>query len=190
MKSQLEQYNLEEITFLISKASNGNSKALNDLIPLVYDDLKMIAAGLRHKQFDVSKTINTTSLVNEAWLKLNQYGIKAENRKHFFCIVAKAMRQILMNSAKQKMTNKRHAKIVTFDESCLNLESDAEWMITLDEIINSIADSNKRMVQVFELKYFLGLDEKEICEILDISKRSVSRDWLSVKSIIKQITNT
>ncbi|MBL4659586.1 MAG: hypothetical protein JKY19_04465 [Alcanivoracaceae bacterium] len=187
MQTQIEQFKPAEITLLISQASDGNKNALNDLIPLVYDDLKMIATGLRRKQFDVSKTINTTSLVNEAWLKLNKYGIKAENRKHFFCIISKAMRQILVNSAKQKLTHKRNANIVTFDESSLKSESEAQWMITLDEIINSIAESNQRMAQVFELKYFLGFSEEEICEILTISKRSVSRDWLSIKTIIKQV---
>ena len=190
MPTQLEQYKPAEITLLISKASKGSPNALDELIPLVYDELKMIAAGLRHKQFDVSKTINTTSLVNEAWLKLNKYGIKAESRKHFFCIVSKAMRQILMNSAKQKLTNKRNAQIVTFDDSSLRSESEAQWMITLDEIINSIEDYNKRMAQVFELKYFLGFSEEEICETLSISKRSVSRDWLSAKTIIKKVLSS
>jgi len=187
MQTQIEQFNPAEITLLISQASGGSSDALNDLIPLVYDDLKMIAGGLRHKQFDVSKTINTTSLVNEAWLKIHKYGIKAENRKHFFCIISKAMRQILMNSAKQKVTQKRDAKVVTFDESRMKSDSEAQWMITLDEIIDTIEASNQRMAQVFELKYFLGFSEEEICEALSISKRSVSRDWLSVKTIIKQV---
>lgn len=187
MQTQIEQFKPAEITLLISQASGGSSDALNDLIPLVYDDLKMIAGGLRHKQFDVSKTINTTSLVNEAWLKLHKYGIKAESRKHFFCIISKAMRQILMNSAKQKITQKRNANMITFDEASLKSESEAHWMITLDEIISSIEESNQRMAQVFELKYFLGFSEDEICQALSISKRSVSRDWLSVKTIIKQV---
>jgi RNA polymerase sigma factor (TIGR02999 family) len=187
MHNRLQQLQPTEITALISKASVGDTTALDDLIPLVYDDLKAIAAGLRHKQFDVSKTINTTSLVNEAWLKLNKYGVKAESRKHFFCIISKAMRQILMNSAKQKMANKRNAQIVTFDEASIESHSEAQWMISLDEIINSIEDANPRMAQVFELKYFLGFTEDEICDALSLSKRSVSRDWLSVKTIIKQI---
>ena len=117
MQNQLKRYKPAEITILIFQASNGSASAMDDLIPLVYTDLKIIAAGIRHKQFNVSKTINTTSLVNEVWLKLHKYGIKADSRKHFFCIIAKAMRQILINSAKKKITQKRNAQLITFDDS-------------------------------------------------------------------------
>ncbi len=187
MQNELESFNPKEITVLISQASDGSTDAMNNLISLVYDDLKIIAAGIRRKQFDVSKTINTTSLVNEAWLKINKYGVKAESRKHFFCIIAKAMQQVLINTAQQKLTNKRHAKVVTFDDSQMSSESEAQWILTLDEIIQSIKQSNQRMADVFQLKYFLGFSEDEISDTLGISKRSVSRDWLSARSIIKDV---
>jgi RNA polymerase sigma factor (TIGR02999 family) len=187
MQTELIHLKPQEVTQLISKASAGDAVALNDLIPLVYDDLKRIASGIRHKQMMVSKTLNTTSLVNEAWLKLQKWGIKAESRKHFFCITAKAMRQILINAATEKLAQKRDVKLVTFEDSGVDTNADAEWIMTLEKILTPIEKQQPRMAQVFQLKYFLGFTEPEIAEVLDISMSSVSRDWLTVKKIISNI---
>ena len=179
--------NPQEVTRLIIKASDGDSDALNDLIPLIYDDLKHIASGIRHKQVAVSKTLNTTSLVNEAWLKLQKWGIKAASRKHFFCISAQAMRQILINAANEKLTHKRAAHLVTFDDQGETTEKEAEWILLLDQILTTIEKQLPRMVQVFQLKYFLGFTEPEVAEALDISLSTVNRDWLTVKKLIANV---
>ncbi len=187
MPRLLEKFNPQEITLLIGKASSGDNGAMDSLMPLIYPDLKRIASGIRHKQMVVSKTLNTTSLVNEAWLKLNKYGIKAESRKHFFCIIAKAMRQILVNSAKEKLCLKRDAKKLTLDVSNLATESEAQFMLKLEEIIKSIEESHGRLAEVFQFKYFLGFSEVEIAETLDVNIRTIRRDWLTVKKIIQEI---
>ncbi len=187
MPTQLEQLKPNEITLLLSQASNGDNLALDQLIPIFYPDLKRIASGIRHKQMVVSKTLNTTSLVNEAWLKLNKYGIKAESRKHFFCIIAKAMRQILVNAAEEKLCIKRHANQMALDVSNIASESEAEFMIKLNEIIESIENSHSRLAEVFQFKYFLGFSEIEIAETLDVNIRTIRRDWLTVKKIIQEI---
>lgn len=187
MLELLEKYNPNEITLLIGQASSGNNAAMDSLMPIIYPDLKRIASGIRHKQMVVSKTLNTTSLVNEAWLKLNKYGIKAESRKHFFCIVAKAMRQILVNSAREKLCLKRNAKQMTLDVSNLATDSDAQLMIQIDEIIESIEESHGRLAEVFQFKYFLGFSEIEIAQTLDVDVRTIRRDWLTVKKIIQEI---
>jgi len=184
MPYELNQTKPHQVTLLIAQASDGDDQALNDLIPLVYQDLKRIASGIRHKQMAVSKTLNTTSLVNEAWLRLQKHGIKAESRKHFFCITAKAMRQILINTAREKLANKRSGNQVTFDDHAMATESEAEWIILLDQILQPIEQQRPRMAKVFQLKYFLGFTEPEIAEVMDISISSVSRDWLTVKKII------
>jgi RNA polymerase sigma factor (TIGR02999 family) len=187
MQADLTQLKPQEVTQLIAKASAGDALALNDLIPLVYDDLKRIASGIRHKQMAVSKTLNTTSLVNEAWLKLQKWGIQAESRKHFFCITAKAMRQILINAANEKLTAKRKGQLVTFDDHSIEHSDEAEWMLMLDQILLPIEKQQPRMAQVFQLKYFLGFTEPEIAEVMVISLSTVSRDWLTVKKIISNI---
>jgi RNA polymerase sigma factor (TIGR02999 family) len=187
MQSELNQTNHHEVTRLIDKASAGDNDALNELIPIVYQDLKRIASGIRHKQMVVSKTMNTTSLVNEAWIKIHKYGIEAENRKHFFCIIAQAMRQILINTARQKMSQKRSAKEITFEEASVKSDDEAEWILMLDEILKPIEREHSRLAQVFQLKYFLGMTETEISDLLEISISTVSRDWLMVKKIIINI---
>ena len=183
----LTQFKPNEITLLIGDASSGDNNAMDKLMPIIYPDLKRIASGIRHKQMVVSKTLNTTSLVNEAWLKLNKYGIKAESRKHFFCIVAKAMRQILVNSAKEKLCLKRNAKQMTLDVSNIATDSDAQMMIQIDEIIESIEQSHGRLAEVFQFKYFLGFSEIEIAETLDVNVRTIRRDWLTVKKVVQEI---
>ncbi len=187
MLTQLEQFKPNEVTLLIGKASAGDISAMDSLMPIIYPDLKRIASGIRHKQMVVSKTLNTTSLVNETWLKLQKYGIKAENRKHFFCIVAKAMRQILVNSAKEKLCLKRNANHMTLESSNLATDSDAQLMIQLNEIIETMEESHARLAKVFQFKYFLGFSEMEIAETLDVNVRTIRRDWLTVKKIIQEI---
>jgi len=177
----------QQITVLLDKASTGDNHAIDQLIPIIYPDLKRIASGIKRKHFDISKTLNTTALVNEAWIKLNKYGVKASNRKHFFCITAKAMRQIIMNSATEKLTKKRHGQLVTLEDYGILDDDDAQWMLQLDRILKSLETSNKRLAEVFQLKYFLGFTESEIATLLSITDRTVRRDWLVVKKIIKEI---
>ena len=187
MTSQTELLEPHEITVLLDQASSGNDMALDQLIPIIYPDLKRIASGVRHKQLAVSRTLNTTSLVNEAWLRLNKHGVKAKSRKHFFCITAKAMRQILVNAAQEKLSLKRHANQVTLDVSRIASEPEAEFMLQLNEVVESIEGSHGRLADVFQFKYFLGFSEKEIAETLGVDVRTIRRDWLTVKKIIQEV---
>ncbi len=175
-----------DITVLIEQAADGHQDSLNQLMPLIYPDLKQIAAGLRRKQYQVGETLNTTSLVNEAWLKLNKYGVHATNRKHFFCIAAQAMRQILMNAAQAKRSQKRQGQHESLDDYQLSDQKTADWLLQLDEVIDAIAHYNLRTQEVFQLKYFLGMDNAEVAELLDVNVRTVKRDWAGVKQVIKQ----
>ncbi len=187
MSNNAEQNNAKELTMMIGSAFEGDASAMNKLIGAIYPDLKMIASRIRYKQFSVSRTIDTTSLVNEVWLKLNKNSVKAESRKHFFCIVAKAMRQILIDSAKSKLRIKRFHHAVDIDEFEIESEDNAQWFIQLDEIINAIDKSHPRIAQVFELKYFLGLTISEIAHELNLSDRTIKRDWLIAKKTVEKL---
>jgi len=187
MLTQLQQFKPDEITLLISQASDGNDGAMDQLMPIIYPDLKRIASGIRHKQMVVSRTMNTTSLVNEAWLKLNKYGIHAESRKHFFCIIAKAMRQIIVNAAVEKQRLKRKSNQVDMDVSEMSSQSEASFMIKLNEILESIEQSHGRLAEVFHFKFFLGFSEQEIADTLEVNVRTIRRDWLTVKKIVQEI---
>jgi len=187
MSLDINQLKPNQITLLLGRATEGDNQALDELIPILYPELKRIASSMRHKHYDISKTLNTTALVNEAWLKLNKYGVNASSRKHFFCIIAKAMRHILINTAEQKLSHKRKADVHTFNEQSFASESDAQWLLQIDKIISSLEQTNERIAQVFQLKYFLAFTEEETAEILNVSDRTVRRDWISVKKIIKEI---
>ena len=187
MTETINQYKPIEITLMIGNAFEGDFSAMDKLIHVIYPDLKMIASGIRHKQMHVSKTLNTTSLVNEAWLKLQKYGVNVESRKHFFCLVAKAMRQILCSSASRKLNKKCKHQAVNIDDFQIASKDNATWLLELDEIISAINNSHPRIAQIFELKYYLGLSESDISQELKISKRTVRRDWLIAKQAIQKI---
>ncbi len=185
--SEKNQHSETEITVLIESAANGNDDSLNQLIPLIYPELKRIASGLKKKQFNYSETLNTTSLVNEAWLKLEKFGVKATNRTHFFCIVAKAMRQILINAAMAKKSIKRDAFTSSLDDIEIANTESADWLLKLDDVITAVGTHNSRAEEVFQLKYFLGLEHAEIAKILDVSEKTSMRDWASIKQVMKQV---
>ena len=187
MQATINQFKPKEITLMIGNAFEGDNCAMNNLIKILYPDLKMIASGIRHKQIKVSRTLNTTSLVNEAFLKLCKYGINVKSRKHFFCIVAKAMRQILINSANQKLCKKHLHLDVNIDDFQIESDECATFLLQLDEIIEAIGRTHPRIGQIFDLKYFIGLSEQEIADELKISKRTVRRDWLIAKQTIAKL---
>jgi RNA polymerase sigma factor (TIGR02999 family) len=178
---------MNDVTVLINQAEQGDKVALNNLIDLIYPELTKISAGIRRKQFSASNSIDTVALVNETWIKLQRYGIKAENRKHFYRIIAKMMRQILINSALNKRLKKNAAQLDTLQDEDSLIDSEVEWMIKLDEILVSIEKQSQRMSDVFHLRYFLGLTELETSKHLDLSPRTIRREWLIVKKIIKQV---
>jgi len=187
MESSIDQFKPKEITLMIGNAFEGDVNAMDNLISVIYPDLKLIASGIRHKQIKVSRTLNTTSLVNETFLKLCKYGINVKSRKHFFCIVAKAMRQILINSANKKLF-KKHAHLdVNIDDFQIESDDSATFLLQLDEIVTSIAKAHPRIGEIFELKYFLGLSEQEIADELNLSKRTVRRDWLIAKQTVAKL---
>lgn len=187
MSSETGQFAAPEITLMIDNAFQGDISAMDNLIKVVYPDLKLIASGIRHKQLQVSKTLNTTSLVNETWLKLKKYGIKSESRKHFFCIAAKAMRHILIDAAKKKLNQKNRHISIDIDEIQITTLDNASWLIKLDEVVNAIEKSNPRIAQIFEMKYFLGLTNEDIADKLNITKRTIRRDWVIAKKTIEKI---
>lgn len=174
-------------TVLIQKAAAGDQIAMDELIVLVYPELKKISAGIRRKQFAVTQTFNTTALVNEAWLKMNQAGVKADNRKHFYCTMAQAMKQILINHSTKQQAQKNQGIQVTLDGKHAIDSKQHEWLLNLDKILNAINNKSPRMMHVFQLKYFLGMSETEITNILNISQKTIRRDWLSAKAVVAKM---
>ena len=168
-----------EITGLLVDWSNGDQTALERLLPLVEQELHRLAHNyMRREKQD--HTLQTTALVNEAYLKLvDQKKTHWQNRAHFFAIAAKIMRRILLNYARDQHRKKRGGKAiqVSLSEAAVVFLEQTEELIALDEALQRLAVLDERKSRVVELRYFGGLDVNETAEVLKVSPITVLRDW-------------
>lgn len=169
----------QEVTDLLLAWSRGDDSALEKLLPLVYDELHRLAhhyMGGEH----AGHTLQTTALVNEAYLRLiDSSRVRWQNRAHFFAVTAQLMRRVLVDYARSRNYRKRGggAIQVSLDQA---LEVSAERgreLIALDEALTALAASDERASRVVELRYFGGLSIEETAEVLQVSVETVRRDW-------------
>lgn len=169
----------EQITLLLVDWGKGDESALEELMPLVYGELRRMARRFMSRQ-PPGHTFQTTELIHEAYLKLADGGDhRWQNREHFFGVAAQAMRHILVDYAKSKSRQKRGGwqNRVTLNDNMAVSSSSSKEMIALDDALNRLAVLDKRKVRVVEMKFFAGLKIKEIADVLNISKKTVNRDW-------------
>jgi RNA polymerase sigma factor (TIGR02999 family) len=168
-----------EVTQLLLAWGQGDQAALDKLLPLVYDELHRMAERYMRRQ-NPDHTLQTTALINEAYLKLvGQPEQRWQNRAHFFGVAAQAMRHILVDYARARRSAKREGErqAVSFDEAAVaSLERAAE-IVALDEALQSLAAFDPRKSQVVELRFFGGLSVEEVAEVLKVSPKTVKRDW-------------
>ncbi len=148
-------------------------------MPLVYEELRRLARRHMNRQRH-GHTLQTTALVNEAYLRLiDSSQVQWQNRAHFFAVSAQLMRRILVDFARSRKSLKRgaEARQVTLDDSLEVSSERGADLIALDDALNSLAGMNPRQSQIVELRYFGGLSEEEVAEALKISPRTVRRDW-------------
>ncbi len=173
-----------DITRLLQELSNEKSNAVESITPILYNELRLLAAKYLHGEYG-KRTIQTTELVHEAYLKLiGGEKITLENRRDFFCIAANSMRQILVDSARKRNAAKRGGgatKIYLDEAPTVSAEINDE-ILALDEALARLAVFDKRLSRVVELKYFSGLQIEEIAEALSISATTVKRDWSLAKA--------
>src|SRR5438552_237097 len=169
----------QRVTELLAQWSHGDDAALAELTPLVYDELRRLA----HRHMDGQRpdhTLQTTALVNEAYLRLaDQTSPHWQNRAHFFAVAARAMRQILVSYARSQRAQKRGggALKIHLNEAALVSPEESKEIVDLHEALERLAALDSRKAQVVELKYFGGLNYDEIAEVLKISPVTVRRDW-------------
>ena len=167
------------VTQLLQRWSEGDDAALAELTPLVYDELRRLA----HHQMGGQRaghTLQTTALVNEAYLRLaDQTNPQWQNRAHFLAVAARAMRQILVSYARSQQSQKRGggALKVELDEAALVSPEQSREIVDLHEALERLAMLDSRKAQVVELKYFGGLNYDEMAKVLKISRVTVRRDW-------------
>lgn len=174
----------DQVTTLLASWSQGNAQAREALLPLVYDELRRLAASyLRRERSD--HTLQATALVHEAYLRLvDQKDIHWKDRGHFFAITAQLMRRILVDHARKHLAEKRGsgaAKIPIEDAIVLSKEHPDE-MLALDESLNRLAEVDKQQAQIVELRVFAGLGVEETAKLLQVSSATVKRDWCMAKA--------
>jgi RNA polymerase sigma factor (TIGR02999 family) len=185
---------VSEVSRLLRAWNGGDRKALDDLLPLVYDELHRQAHRFLRRERR-NHTLQTTALINEAYLRLvEQNRVNWQNREHFFAISANLMRRILVNYANARQREKRggSAERVDFDESILIVDDKTGVdLLSLDEALTRLGKIDKQQEQIVELRYFSGLTIEETAEALDVSPATIKRDWRMTKAWLhRELTGT
>jgi RNA polymerase sigma factor (TIGR02999 family) len=175
---------VSDVTRLLNAVEQGDPKAAEQLLPLVYDELRKLAAARMAQQPD-GQTLQATALVHEAWLRLvdgpnRQY----TSRRHFFSAAAQAMRHLLIERARRKL-RERHGGVlqrVDVDDVEIAAPADDERLIQINAALEELALLAPDKAEVVKLRFFVGLDEKEIAELLKLSPRTVERYWSYAKA--------
>jgi len=182
-----------EITQLLAEWREGSQSALDELYPLVYDELHRLARRYMSRERK-GHTLQTTALINEAYVRLvDQKNVHWANRSHFFAISAQIMRRILIDHARRHAYAKRGggARQVSLEEAATVVPNKSEELLRLDEALKSLAEMDPRRSQVVELRYFGGLNNEEIAGVLHISENTVTRDWNMARAwLYQQLTGS
>ena len=174
----------QDVTQLLAEWSRGNDDALAKLTPLVYQGLRRLAHRYMEEQ-PPDHALQTTALVHEAYLRLvDQHRPSFTNRAHFFAVAAKAMRQILVDHARSQERQKRGAGAnkLELDETALIASQQSSAILDLNDALERLASLDSRAAQGVELRYFGGLNQDEIADVLKISPVTVRRDWVFAKA--------
>ncbi|HEV3410363.1 MAG TPA: sigma-70 family RNA polymerase sigma factor [Chthoniobacterales bacterium] len=173
----------QQITQLLSDWRSGDSSAFEELIPLVQPTLQQLAHRYMSKE-SPGHTLQTTILVNDAYLQLAEQKPNWQNRAHFFAIAAQLMRRIMVDHARQKQALKRGggALKITLDEQAHAVENRAIELLALDDALEKLAQFDKRKADVVEMRYFGGLTMEEIAEVQKVHVSTVMRDWSAARA--------
>ena len=182
---------MSEVTRILAAMERGDVRAVDELFPLVYDELRRLAAQ-RLSREKPGQTLQATALVHEAYLRLvGAEGQNWEGRGHFFSAAAEAMRRILIDNTRRKRRLKRggeHQR-VELNEAELVVEAESEDLIALDEALNKLAQTEDAVAEVVKLRYFGGLTLEQAAEILGVSRRTADRYWSYGRAwLLKEMT--
>jgi RNA polymerase sigma factor (TIGR02999 family) len=172
-----------EVTQLLVDWGNGDQSALEELIPLVYDELRRLAGRYMGRESQ-GHTLQASALVNEAYLRLiDQKNVQWQNRAHFFGVAAQLMRRILVDHARSRLRAKRGggAQMVSLAEQAA-ISNEVAEVIALDAALDKLADMDPRKSQIVEMKFFGGLTTEEAAEVLKVTSRTVEREWRKAKA--------
>ncbi len=175
---------VQAVTKLLVDWSNGNNKALDNLMPLVYDELQRIARRfLNYERPD--HTLDTSALVHEAYLNLiDQRRVSWQNKAHFFALASQSMRRILINHARKRRAVKRGGgqRNISLDEQVVSVDEQNDRLLALDESLTRLETFDPRLARIVEYRYFGGLTIEETAAVLSLSPATIKREWQTAKA--------
>ncbi|HEX8368886.1 MAG TPA: sigma-70 family RNA polymerase sigma factor [Pyrinomonadaceae bacterium] len=180
----------QNVTELLKKWSGGDAAALEELTPMIYAELHRLAKSYMRRERD-GHTLQTTALVNEAYLRLIDWKtVEWENRAHFFGVSANLMRKILVDFARRRPKSKDgKMQQISLDEA-LTITTKSANLVALDEALNKLAEWDERKAKIVEMKFFGGLSVEETAEVLKISGVTVMREWARAKAwLYRELSN-
>jgi RNA polymerase sigma factor (TIGR02999 family) len=179
---------LGQVTLLLRQMQGGDRAAFDQVVPLIYDELRRVARA-QLRRVGPGRTLDTTGLVHEAYLKMaGQQGLEVENRRHFLAVSAHAMRQILVDYARARLAAKRGGGEVrvTLEEQTAVTDAEAGRLLDIDRALEGLRAESERMAKIVECRYFAGLTEEETAEALDASLRTVQREWKRARAWLRE----
>ncbi len=182
----------EDITRILRELRDGATAAADDLLPLVYDELRAIA----HRRLSPGArelTLDTTALVHEAYVRLfDRSRLDWKDRRHFYSVAAIAMRQIVVDHARTRRAAKRGGRLqrVELDSHHLAVDERSEEILALHEALSRLAVLDARLARIVELRFFGGLSVEEVAQVMELSERTVKRDWRKARALLFQAITT
>jgi len=173
---------------ILPELQTGRRDTLDRLMPVVYEHLRQIA----RRQLAVRErggTLSTTGLVHEAYLKLvDQSRVAWRDRGHFFALASVAMRHVLVDRAKARLAQKRGGELrrVTLEDEHLDADDQADLVLELNDALDRLAAVEPRLARVVECRFFGGLSDDETAEVLEVNKRTVQRDWVKARMLLRR----
>jgi RNA polymerase sigma factor (TIGR02999 family) len=177
-----------DVTQLLDAIESGDPQAADELLPLVYSELRKVAAA-RMSGEQAGQTLQATALVHEAWIRLAGSDQQWNGRAHVFRAAAEAMRRILVDKARRKATMKRGegVKHEELHESRIELNVPTEKFFAVNDAVDELERKDELAAWVVKLRYFVGMDNEEVAEALGISVRSVQRHWVFARAWLKGV---
>lgn len=178
---------ISKTTQFVEQVSKGDRAAAEQLLPVVYDELKKLAAHYMKKE-SPGHSLQPTALVHEAFLKLvDQTQVSYQGQTHFFALGAQAMRRILVDHARSRSRLRRGGdrSRVTFDEETVFSRTRDEDILVIDDLLTRLAELDSRQASIVELRFFGGLKVEEVAEALDLSKRTIESEWAMARAWLR-----
>lgn len=176
-----------DISQLLEQWTQGNPEALESLIPIVYDELRRLARHRKRQEFSPA-SVQTTTIVHEAYMRLASYSPRAlRDRKQFFAMASTIMRQVLVDRARERRAQKRDAgvKVELTPELAPIAEREID-IVALDEALHELEQLDTRQGRIVELRFFAGLSIEETAKVLNISPKTVTREWMTARAWLQR----